>query len=167
MSLSYRRYLPSPEQLRERAGLRYLWRWLDKPQLWQFNRRSVSGAVFWGVALAFFPLPIQTLLVAVIAILLHVNLPLAIALVWLCNPFTIIPMLYGSYLLGAWLLGYPFDPQIHFSSAWMQAHLAPVVTGLLVAGLGSGGLSFLLVRLLWRWHVMRKWRQRKERRREP
>lgn len=48
---------------------------------------------------------IQMTLAAVAGLPLKANLPVAIALIWLSNPVTIVPMYYGYYWLGAVLLG--------------------------------------------------------------
>ena len=101
----WRKLIPSRDSLREISALRPVARWLNRSELWHFNRRSVSGAAFVGLFSAFIPVPSQMLLAALIAIVTRVNLPLSVALVWITNPITIPPMFYASYRLGAWILG--------------------------------------------------------------
>jgi uncharacterized protein (DUF2062 family) len=50
---------------------------------------------------------IQMFLVTVIGIPWKANIPIAIALVWLSNPLTIVPMYYAFYWLGTLLMGMP------------------------------------------------------------
>ena len=101
----WRKLIPSRDSLREISALRPVARWLNRSELWHFNRRSLSGAAFVGLFSAFIPVPSQMLLAALIAIVTRVNLPLSVALVWITNPITIPPMFYASYRLGAWILG--------------------------------------------------------------
>ena len=97
--------LPKPEKLRENRTLKPVAHLLQRKELWQVNRRSVSSAVFVGLFCAFIPVPSQMLLAAIISIFMRANLPLSVALVWITNPITMAPMFYFSYQLGAWLLG--------------------------------------------------------------
>jgi uncharacterized protein (DUF2062 family) len=50
---------------------------------------------------------IQMFLVTVIGLPWKANIPIAIALVWLSNPLTIVPMYYAFYWLGTVLMGLP------------------------------------------------------------
>ncbi len=110
------------------------------------------------------------LIVAVLAIAARCNLPLAVALVWVTNPVTFTPMFLFAYRLGAWLLD--MDPvfteldlswqslRASFSALWL-----PLITGCLVCGWVSGLTLAVIARLTWRLHIVRRWRQRRERRR--
>ena len=61
--------------------------WIDNRlyghDVWVFKRHSVAGGLGLGVALAFVPLPIQMLLCLPFALFFKVNLPVALASVWL------------------------------------------------------------------------------------
>ena len=91
-----RKLIPSRNKLREFSALRPVAHLLNHPELWHLNRRGVSGAAFVGLFSAFIPVPSQMLLAAIIAIYVRVNLPISVALVWITNPITIPPMIYGS-----------------------------------------------------------------------
>ncbi|WP_159217560.1 DUF2062 domain-containing protein, partial [Klebsiella pneumoniae] len=80
---------------------------LYNPNLWCLNRRSAAGAFAVGLFMAFVPLPSQMIMAAGLAIVLGVNLPLSIALVWITNPITMPVIFYFTYKLGAWLMGTP------------------------------------------------------------
>ena len=99
-----RKLIPSREKMREISALGPVVHLFNRPELWHFNRRGVSGAAFIGLFSAFIPVPSQMLLAAIIAIVARVNLPISVALVWITNPITIPPMIYGSYRVGAWVL---------------------------------------------------------------
>ncbi|MCC6375199.1 MAG: DUF2062 domain-containing protein, partial [Moraxellaceae bacterium] len=44
-----RRHLPTPEKIANMRGLGFLRHRLQDASLWHLNRRSASGAVFWGL----------------------------------------------------------------------------------------------------------------------
>ena len=164
------RYLPAREQVSESAALKPVSRWLRNPEIWHLHRRSVSGATFIGLFCAFLPIPFQMLIASFLAIVSRCNLPVAFALVWITNPLTIPPMFYFSYRLGAWLLGTEVEiTSIELSFSWLQANASiigyPLLFGSLVCGWVAGVSGFVIVRVLWRFHVIRRWRERKERRR--
>jgi Uncharacterized protein conserved in bacteria len=84
----FQRYMPKRETLRDNKALRVFGSLLHDPNLWCLNRRSASGAFAVGLFMAFVPLPSQMIMAAGLAILFGVNLPLAVALVWVSNPIT-------------------------------------------------------------------------------
>ena len=119
---------------------------------------------------AFLPFPGQMLVVAALAIATRCNLPMAVALVWVTNPLTFTPMFLFAYRLGAWLLDMePAFNELDLSWASLRASFAalwwPLIVGCLVCG-WVGGLTLMVVaRLTWRFHILRRWRQRRRRRR--
>ena len=164
-----RRWLPHASRFREHKHLRLLGGLLHEPNLWHLNRRSVSGAAFVGLFLAWLPIPVQMVLAAVVTRWLRVNLPVAVVLVWITNPITIPPMFYFAYKFGSWLLGRsPQDVEVELSLEWLGEQLdyiwAPMLLGSLLIGLASAVLGFFTVRLLWRLQVIRSWHDRKRRR---
>ena len=52
---------------------------------------------------ALLPLPIQTLLALLTAVLFRANLPVTIVAVWISNPLTMIPLYGTGFLIGAYL----------------------------------------------------------------
>jgi uncharacterized protein (DUF2062 family) len=164
-----RRYLPNAAKIRQYRALRPVSRWLQNPEIWHLHRRSVSGATFIGLFCAFIPVPFQMLIAAVLAIAARVNLPLAVAWVWVTNPLTIPPMFYFAYRLGAWLLDMRIEVStVELSWAWLSANIGnigyPLVFGSLVCGWVAGVSGMVIVRILWRFHVIRRWRERRHQR---
>lgn len=100
-------WLPTPEKLRENRLVGMFAPFLADPRLWQMNRNSLNRAVFIGVLAAFFPLPGQMPLAIIGSLLVRANIPMAIALTWITNPLTAIPVFWVAYCLGAFLLGEP------------------------------------------------------------
>jgi len=160
-----RRYIPDHTQVREHKYLRMFGHRLADPNLWHLNRRSVSGAFFWGLFWAFFPMPMQMIAAAFSAIVARVNLPISVALVWITNPITIPPLFYFCYLVGTWILpGHDPLPEFHLTLEWIMGSLheiwQPLYLGGIVVGLVSGAIGYVGIRLFWRWHVVRAYRRR-------
>ena len=183
------RHLPTRESI---IAYRFLHPWrhiLDHHALWQFNRRSAAGGLavglFFSMAVPFGQIP----LAAIMAIVLRVNLPLAVFGTLLSNPLTTPALLYAAYRLGAALTGSdspapPAMPQSESSAdsvtawianadiwfrhaiEWVQAAGLPLVIGLgilstVVAAIGYGSV-LVLGRLLAQW----RWKTRCAKRRE-
>lgn len=162
----FKRLLPDHRVIREHRHLRIFGTLLHDPNLFHLNRRSASGAFATGLFWAFMPIPFQMLPAALFAILFRVNLPLSVALVWITNPVTMPPLFYFCYKIGSWLLDTPVR-QVRFalSTDWLSTELAriwePFLLGCLIVGSVSALLGYMLVRLLWRLHLIRHLRHKK------
>lgn len=161
-----RRVLPSAVHVRGLRGVSYFSRWLRDENLWHINRKSVSLGVAIGLFFAYWPIPVQMLLALVAAIMLRANLPISVALVWITNPITVVPMYAPAYLLGAWLLDEPMKPVAEMTLATLRRDLEVLWLGCLVFGTVLAIIGWLLVRLYWHWHVRRSWLLRKRQRLE-
>jgi len=164
-----KKYLPTREQLRQTRTLRFLGELLFAPNLWHFNRHSVSYACLVGFFCCFLPMPFQMIPATILSIWIGCNIPLTIVIVWISNPITVPPMFYFTYRLGCWMLGNRQEvAQISISLEWLTAQLAvvwkPLLLGSFTCGITFGVTSFLLVRLYWRWKVKRDWHFRKQKR---
>lgn len=142
---------------------------LHDPNLWHLNRRSASGAFAVGVFLALIPMPFQMVVAAAAAILLRVNLPLSVALVWISNPLTMPPMYYFTYRVGTWLLDVPHREEEHidfaFTLEWFGSSLGaiwqPLYLGSFVTALICSLLAYVTIRGLWQLHLVQHYRNRK------
>ncbi|MGM0594175.1 MAG: DUF2062 domain-containing protein [Pseudomonadota bacterium] len=164
-------YMPDHHRIRSHRSLRFLGTLLHDPNLFHLNRRSASGAFAVGLFFAFVPLPLQMLLAAVAAILFRVNLPVSVALVWITNPLTIPPIFYFAYLVGTWLLGSPVHVEqsaFELTYEGIKGELSiiwqPLLVGSLLLSVTSALAGYLTIRLLWRLHLVRHYRERKLRR---
>lgn len=161
-----KKYLPTREQLRQTRTLRFLGELIFAPNLWHFNRHSVSYACLVGFFCCFLPMPFQMVPATILSVWIGCNMPITIALVWISNPITVAPMFYSTYRFGSWILGNPphFE-KITISLDWLAAQLAnvwqPLLLGSLVCGIAFGLTSFVMVRIYWRWKVKRNWHFRK------
>lgn len=164
-----KRYMPDEKSIKEHPTLGRLGGALHNPNLWHLNRNSVSLAFLVGVFCAFLPIPLQMLVAAVIAIIVHSNLPISVGLVWITNPLTMPPIFYFTYLVGNWLLGIPPDTvEFTMTVEWITRELAriwwPLLFGSVVCGILFSVSSYFMVRWFWAWHVGKSWRLRRDRR---
>lgn len=144
---------------------------LRDPNLFHINRTSISASFFIGLFCAFLPIPGQTIVAALLALLFRTNLPVAMALIWVSNPLTIPPMFLFSYSVGVWILGREVTSfNIELSWDWAiaqgEAIWLPLLTGSLLCGLVCGGIGYLVIQYLWRWKVIKNWEERNRKRRE-
>ena len=164
-----RRRLPKPHRLRKDKYLRLFGTLLHDHRLWHLHRHSVALGVSIGLFLAFAPVPFQMVLAAAAAIVVRCNLPIAVAAVWVSNPLTIPPLFYAAYRVGAVLLNQsPQALQFQLSFGWLMAKIGeiwqPLLLGCAVLGLATAAAGNVAVRLLWRLHVIQRWKARKARR---
>jgi len=159
------RFSPKPETLQNHPHLKHLGEALQNPNLWHLNRRNACGAVAIGLFCAWLPIPFQMVLASILAISFSVNLPLSVALVWLSNPFTMPPIFYAAYRLGAYILNEPLvDFHVHLSFHWlaeMFETIAPsLLLGCVILGTINAALGYFSLSLLWRLKIAKKWRRR-------
>lgn len=162
----FRRFVPDTDKIRSHKHLQFLGQWLHNPMLWHLNRRSVAGGAAVGLFMAFVPMPFQMLPAALLSVIFKFNVPIAVALVWITNPFTIAPITYFAYKLGILLLGLPeHDIAFEPSWQWLVTELKwiwqPLLLGSFVVSAVSATLGYFLVHALWRMHVVRDWKRRK------
>ena len=82
------------------------------------------------------------------------------------NPITIAPIFYFTYRLGAWLLDMRIEVEtIELSFSWIFENLTrigyPLIFGSLLCGWIAGVSGFVLARVLWRLHIIQRWRKRR------
>ena len=174
----FKRFLPDPHRMREHKYLRRFGPRLRDPNIWHINRASVAGGLAAGLFVAILPLPAHMLIAAAAAILLRVNLPIAVASVWVSNPLTMAPQFFFQYKLGAWILheGVRGDvafvnPQAHFEPtlSWLTTEFAkiwaPLLLGSLIVAVVAAAIGYFGIQWLWRLHVVRAWEKRRVARR--
>ena len=102
----------------------------------------------------------------------RVNLPVAVAAVWIANPVTVAPMFIFALKVGGLVTHHEIDfGALNFDATWdnvrdVFAQLwLPLVVGCLLCGAAAGALGNAAVRGLWRLHILRRLKQRRQRRR--
>ena len=103
------------------------------------------------------------------AIIWRLNLPVTVVATWTINPFTLVPLYYSAYRVGAWVLQEPTRRfRFELSWKWLESGLGPrwkaFLLGCLIFAVIGGVLSRLLVDWLWRGTVARKFHLRRARR---
>jgi len=86
------------------------------------NRKMISKGVFIGIFIAFIPMPMQMALVLAVMPFTKFNVPIALAMCWLSNPFTMPPMYYMEYLTGSFILGTQVAP-VEMTLDWFSANI--------------------------------------------
>ncbi|HIG40460.1 MAG: DUF2062 domain-containing protein [bacterium] len=167
--MRFKKYLPTKDQLRNTRSLKFLGEVMFEPNLWHFNRHSVSYAALIGIFCCFLPMPFQMVPCVILVVWVRCNMPLAIGLVWISNPVSMPPMMYFTYRIGTWILDTPrLGEDVEISAQWLTSQLSviwqPLLLGSFVTGLTLGTTAFILVRIYWRWKVKKDWSMRKLRR---
>jgi hypothetical protein len=140
---------------------------LEHPAYWSLNRRSVTRAFALGLAIAFVPLPVHVPLATVLALLLRLNVPAAIAGTFLTNPLTMVPMYMGAYWVGCGLLDIP-GRNFAFAMSWDWLTMAlpviwkPLLLGCLVLGAATAVSGYILVGGIWHLSLVLKYHERKD-----
>jgi len=111
--------------------------------------RGVAVGLFWG----FIPMPMQMLAVMATTPFLRFNVPIAISMVWLSNPFTMPPMYYVEYLTGNFLLGREGIDDIEMTVEWFSDNIGdifvPLYVGTAFYSIVVTGFIYLLLNRLW------------------
>lgn len=153
---------------------------LTDPKLWHFNRRTVAKGVGIGLFVAFIPVPLQIVFASIFAIMWGANLPVSIALTWITNPFTFIPILYATYRIGNLFLHMPSS--FHFPARsdylsysdwfiqswhWLLTLGKPLLIGIPITAVGAGLLGYAMTLGIWNsvlhLHIRRRKRERHHR----
>lgn len=177
----FRKLLPSHDRVRENRHIARFGPWLQHHNLWHLHRRSVAGGIAAGLFAGLIPgsNPVQFTAGALLAILFHVNLPIAVLVTLYSNPFTIVPLYYIAFRLGQFVLmqesghlpALPALPEgkgivewIATAFDWLASTGKPLLVGLPLLAVLLAIAGYLLVDLGWQLHVRWSWRSRQRRR---
>ncbi len=187
MKAYLKRRLPSPEELQSNRFLRIFGPALVHPGVWRLTRRSVAGGVAAGMFCGLLPPPFQFACAALVAILLRVNLPVAVFTTLYTNPVTLIPLYLLGLQIGLWLFevmgiatggsAAPGDvappPSFDFMApldslgalaGWLTGLGWPLLVGVLLMAVVLTVLGYAVV--YWGW-ALKASRQRAKRARKP
>ncbi len=175
-----RKLLPDHDVIRANRWLRPFQNSLLHPRLWHLNRHSAAGAVAAGLFCGLIPGPLQMLGAAICALIFRVNLPLALFTTLYTNPFTIVPLYVVAYQIGRLATGegagFVEPPDFVIGESWasLQAWLdwmlglgKPLGIGLVLLALGLALIGYFATQLAWRAYLVRAWRRRGARSRQP
>jgi len=174
-----RHRLPDREVIANNRWLRPFANTLLHPFLWYLNRQSVARGVAIGLFCGLIPGPFQMLGAALMCIVLHANLPLALVTTLYTNPFTIVPLYFAAFMLGNWAMGHSsisagFVKPPEFADHgfydwcvalldWMSGLGAPLALGLLLLACLLALAGYAIVYGVWRLERGWRWRQRTQR----
>ena len=162
-----KRFMPDHQKIKSNKHLKIFGSLLNISNLWYLNRRSVSRAFAVGLFFAFVPVPFQMVLAAGVAIMVHANLPLAVALVWITNPLTMPAIFYFCYKVGAWATG-ASQQNFHFEASWQWlidsiSTIGPAfLIGCFILATFFSIIGFFTIDGFWRLSVARQWQQRRK-----
>ena len=162
-----KRIFPKLDSVKEEKILKIFGPAVLQPNLWHINKKSVSRGFAIGAFCAFLPIPgIQMILAAFLSITFAANLPLAVILTWITNPFTYIPIVYFAIKIGGIFINaestYEIkSEQINIFTDLMQ-YWEPLFLGSLILSIISSLLSYILIRVYWRYYVIKVWSKRKK-----
>jgi uncharacterized protein (DUF2062 family) len=152
----FKKYLPHPDIIIKNRWIKLLGPRLQEPGLWHINRKSCSGGIAVGMFCAFIPMPFRS------------NILVAVPTVWISNPLTMPPMFYFCYLIGAQILdsnvgGFEFELSFDWLATGLLEIWQPFLLGCLIVGVIASALSFVLIRVIWRFHILDHMKKRKAR----
>ncbi|MCK9473610.1 DUF2062 domain-containing protein [Sulfurimonas sp.] len=128
------------------------------------NRKMVSKAVFIGLFIAFIPMPMQMLAVVAFIPFTRFNVPIALAMCWLSNPFTMPAMYYMEYMTGSFFLGME-TTAVELSVDWFAQNIGnifiPLYVGTAFYSIVGSSVGYYLVTHLWRSSVKKDQTSRK------
>lgn len=164
----FRRIAPHPDTLREHQFLNRFAHLLHDPNLWHFNRNSVARAFGAGLFAAFLPLPFQSPFAAALAIWLRGNLPLAVLMVFLTNPLTMVPIELSAYWLGQLIVPGEFKAlPTPFEWSWVWDNLysigLPLIVGHFMLSILGAILGYYGIQGFWRIYIAMHLNKRKKR----
>ena len=169
--------LPSREQMARNKYLRPIAHRFLSPELWRFTRRSVPRGVALGLFSAFI-IPVgQIFLAAFLALPSRANVPLAAAVTFVTNPFTIAFWAVVANRVGNFMLRIDAETMQVASAKSASPWWAYIVDAFEVAGVTVVGffalavvtaaVGYLVSGAIWRLIVARKRAKRLKRMEEP
>lgn len=119
-------------------------------ELWHSTRHGVAAGAATGLFWAMMPIPFQMIPSTLTAYLAKFNIPTAMSVVWVTNPFTWPVILYWQYRLGNWLLGGAEVPVERTNLLGSALQLpGPLLFGCIITGILLALLGYLGVYIIW------------------
>ena len=162
-----KRLFPKLDTVKEEKILKIFGPAVLQPNLWHINKKSVSRGFAIGAFCAFVPIPgIQMLLAAFLAITFAGNLPIAVILTWITNPFTYVPIVYFAIQIGGIFVNTKTIHEIKSEDINLLTDLMqywePFFLGSLILSVIGSLISYIVIRIYWRYYVIKIWSKRKK-----
>jgi uncharacterized protein len=163
----FKQSLPKREELAQQRWLAPIAdRVLDR-KLWTAQHESVARGVAVGIFWAFVIPFAQIIAAAAHCVWWRANIPVAAAITFVTNPFTIGFWLYLAYKVGSLFIAAPPPVKLGEGASvlqWLSNIGWPAVLGMGIFAVGGAVTGYLLVKLGWRLNLWRKQRKRQRRR---
>ena len=173
-------HMPKREELAQQKWLAPIAHRFLSPELWRFTRRSVPRGVALGIFSGFI-IPLgQIFLAAFLALPARANVPLAVLVTFVTNPFTVPFWIWVANRTGAFILrldsqtvGSELARDIQAGTAsgmdfgWFLQEAGVTAFGFVVMSVVGAAIGYLFASLFWRVWVGRKQRRRLARMRTP
>ncbi len=152
---------PRARAYMDRGWLHRMQPWLERRQLFRFQRQPLARGVAAGAFCGLIPGPLQIPATALVCAWVRGNVVAGGVTTFYTNPLTTVPLyalafhigallLPGDQLLPAWSSVAPGgDFTVQALGAWIQALGMPVLVGLPVLGVLLAALGYLAVQVLW------------------
>ena len=174
----FRRFTPGRDTVHGMLGQgrlqRHMGDTLLHPRLWRLTAHTAAGGFAVGLFCGLIPGPLLMLGAALAALVLRVNLPIALISTLYTNPLTIVPLYVAAFTIGQALAGdgtvvfvappdfaiSEFGASMRAYGDWIAALGRPLVVGLVTLASLLAATGYALVFGLWRLNVMRyRWRR--------
>lgn len=162
-SQRFKQSLPKREELAQHRWLAPIADRLLERKLWTAQHESVARGVAIGTFWAFVIPFAQVLAAAAHCVWWRGNIPVAAAITFVTNPFTIGFWLYAAYRVGGLFIAAPPPMKLSEGASvlqWLSSIGWPAVLGMGLFAVGGSLAGYLLVKLGWRLNVWRKQRKR-------
>lgn len=117
------------------------------------TRKMIVRGVVLGLFIAFIPMPMQMATVLLFMPFFRFNVPIAIAMVWITNPFTMPPIYVVEYYTGSFFLGM-HTTEVQMTLSWFKDNIGaifvPLYTGALFYSVTSASLAYWLINHFWK-----------------
>jgi len=117
------------------------------------NRKMTSKAVLLGLFIAFIPMPMQMLAVIFMMTFLKFNVPIALLMCWITNPFTMPFIYFIEYQIGSFILN-TSTLTVEMTLKWFSSNIdnifIPLYTGALILSITSSLLFYYLINYFWK-----------------
>lgn len=159
-----KRLFPKLDAVKEEKILKIFGPAVLQPNLWHINKKSVSRGFAIGAFCAFLPIPGQMIIAAFLSITFAANLPISVILTWISNPFTYTPIFYFAYKIGKIIINTDInvdEKQIDILSN-IKDIWEPLLLGSIILAIIGSIISYILIRVYWRYYVIKVWSKRKK-----
>lgn len=170
------RFLKHPRKLKQSGVMRWFALHFLNKRVWKPTQHTLSGGMAIGTFITLQLLPIQMPSATILAAIFRVNIPIALVMCWLSNPFTLAALVPLEYKVGKWALGLltkvpttPFPTHLpeDVAGMWLalKEHAPVMLFGGVVLGAILAPVAYALTYLGWGW--LQRWNRNRHEPRLP